>query len=49
MIDLFQKEVEIWRTGVSKEINVFQNTPFRYVRILGKNDGMEQYGVVVCI
>ena len=27
-------EIEIWRISVSKGVNVFQNTPFKDVRIL---------------
>ena len=38
MMDLFQKQeklkIEIWQISFPKEVNVFQNTPFKDVRIL---------------
>ena len=51
MVDFFSKigEIKIWRIGVSKEVNVFQNTLCRYVRILRGNGEIEQNGAVICI
>ena len=36
-------------SSVSKGVNVFQNTTFKDVRILGWNEGGKQNGVVTCI
>ena len=42
-------EIEIWRNSDSKGVNVFQNTPFKDIRISRSNEGREQNGVIVWI
>ena len=42
-------EIEIWQINDSKEVNVFQNIPFKDIRIPRWNEGRGQNGVVFCI
>ena len=41
-------EIEQWRISVFW-VNVFENTPFREIRLLRWKEGREQSGAVVCI